>query len=374
MQVFSENDGTVAALKKILDQALEEGQAKSLLVLSCDENGFTPDQLDPILKELPVPVFGGTFPVVTNGTDQLNRGSVVVAMDRRADIYFVPDVSKPETDFEDVLDSMVAEEDDLKTLMVFVDGLSERLSAFIEGLYSVFGLEINYVGGGAGSLSFKQKPCIITNDGLKEDGAVLAAFNLESGVGVSHGWFTISGPYKVTESEHNVIKSLDWKPAFEVYREVVEEHSGMQFTALPFFDIAKAYPFGVAKMGAERVVRDPVALDADQGLVCVGEIPEGVYVDILHGKANNLIQAAGRALDRANKNYPLRTLPALGLIMDCISRVLFLEDGFTSELTAMAMPEIKFVGACSIGEIANSGKDYLEFYNKTAVVAFLEGE
>ena len=146
MQVFSENDGTVAALKKILDQALEEGQAKSLLVLSCDENGFTPDQLDPILKELPVPVFGGTFPVVTNGTDQLNRGSVVVAMDRRADIYFVPDVSKPETDFEDVLDSMVAEEDDLKTLMVFVDGLSERLSAFIEGLYSVFGLEINYVG------------------------------------------------------------------------------------------------------------------------------------------------------------------------------------------------------------------------------------
>jgi len=54
--------------------------------------------------------------------------------------------------------------------------------------------------------------------------------------------------------------------------------------------------------------------------------------------------------------------------------MMFFGDHFSDELEAMASNDVEFIGACSIGEIANSGKDYLEFYNKTAVVAFLEGE
>lgn len=374
MQVYSDTSGTIFGLKEAIDKALGEGKAKSLLILSCDGNDYTPDQLDPVLKGLSVPVIGGLFPVVLHGSKQLNRGSVVVAMDQRADIYHVSGMSASDIDFEDVLDELVVEDDNLKTLMVFVDGLSQRISSFIDALYAIFGLEINYVGGGAGSLSLKQKPCIITNDGLKEDAAVLAAFTMESSVGVSHGWTTVSGPYKVTESERNVIKTLDWKPAFEIYREVVEAHSGNRFVALPFFEIAKAYPFGIAKMGAERIVRDPLTLDGDRNLICVGEVSEGVYVDILHGNRNDLIEAAGLALGKAKKNFPPDATPGLGLFIDCVSRVLFLEDDFSSELEAVVGREIDFVGVCSLGEIANSGKDYLEFYNKTAVVAFLEGE
>jgi len=197
---------------------------------------------------------------------------------------------------------------------------------------------------------------------------------MESGVGVSHGWTTISGPYKVTEAERNVIKSLDWKPAFEVYREVVEAHSNTPFMSLPFFDIAKSYPFGIAKLGTERVVRDPHTLDGDRNLICVGEVSEGSYVDILHAEPHDLIRAAGMALDKAKKDYSAETAPGLGFVIDCVSRVLFLEDEFVSELEAVVVPEVEFVGVCSMGEIANSGQDYLEFFNKTAVVAFLEGD
>ena len=57
--------------------------------------------------------------------------------------------------------------------------------------------------------------------------------------------------------------------------------------------------------------------------------------------------------------------------MDCISRVLFLEGDFDLEMKAARIPDLPMVGVLSIGEIANSGQDYLEFYNKTAVVALV---
>jgi len=374
MKVFIDKGGTPSTLRETLDAALETGQARSLLVLSCDGNDFTPERLDPILKEVPVPIFGGTFPVVLSGGRQMSRGSVVVAMNHEAEVHYIPGMSDLEADYEAILDEKVGGDDEFKTVMVFVDGFSQRIAAFIDALYAIFGLEVNYVGGGAGSLSLKQKPCLITNDGLMQDGAILAALDMESGVGVSHGWATVSGPYKVTESERNVIKSLDWRPAFDVYRSVVEAHSGTHFVSRPFFDIAKAYPFGIAKMGSELVVRDPVAIDGDQNLVCVGEVPEGAFVDILHGKPDDLIRAAGRALERAKTNLSSHAEPGLGLFVDCVSRALFLGDEFFAELDAVSLPGLEFVGACTIGEIANSGKDYLEFYNKTSVVAFLEGE
>jgi len=56
------------------------------------------------------------------------------------------------------------------------------------------------------------------------------------------------------------------------------------------------------------------------------------------------------------------------LFIDCISRVLFLDDSFPLELQAVHERQLPLIGALTIGEIANSGKDYLDFYNKTAVV------
>jgi hypothetical protein len=61
--------------------------------------------------------------------------------------------------------------------------------------------------------------------------------------------------------------------------------------------------------------------------------------------------------------------PGSLLLMDCISRRLFLGAAFAKETAVMAPAATPSAGACTIGEIANSGTEYLEFYNKTAVVA-----
>jgi hypothetical protein len=216
-----------------------------------------------------------------------------------------------------------------------------------------------------------QKPCLFTNKGLIQDSALLAMLDMDSGVGVSHGWKEISDLYRVTESDRNVIKTLNSRPAFQVYREVVESHSNEVFKEDNFLDIAKRYPFGISKLGTEKIVRDPFVLGEDDSLTCVGEVPKGAYVHILTGDVSSLVDAASKARTLGENAFKTKSANKTILFIDCISRVLFLEDEFGQELNAVSREATPLIGALTLGEIANSGKDYLEFYNKTSVIGVL---
>ncbi|GAB4446596.1 MAG: hypothetical protein Kow0031_29250 [Anaerolineae bacterium] len=373
MLIHVDHTGSVAGLKQCITSLLQHPETKGLLIFACDDNGFTPASVNPVLQELPVPVFGGIFPELIYQQDKLTKGTIVAGLTVTPNVQVISGLSDMSVDYEAILDDKIPDLGRAKTMFVFVDGLSQRISALIDSLFNIFGLEVNYIGGGAGSLSFVQKPCLFTRQGLIQDSAVLALAELKSGVGVSHGWRTISGPFKVTEADRNIIKSLDWQPAFEVYRQVVEKASDQTFTGNNFFEIAKGFPFGINKLGAEKIVRDPIQVTPEGGLVCVGEVPPESFVDILSGNLNSLVDAASNALFLGQEAFGGDPTPQTNLFIDCISRVLFLEDDFSLELAAVASQNTPMIGALTLGEIANSGKDYLEFYNKTAVIGVLEG-
>ncbi|MEI7446985.1 MAG: FIST C-terminal domain-containing protein, partial [Burkholderiales bacterium] len=59
------------------------------------------------------------------------------------------------------------------------------------------------------------------------------------------------------------------------------------------------------------------------------------------------------------------------LFIDCVSRVLFLGDAFDRELRSVVRDDVPTIGALTLGEIANAGRSFLEFHNKTAVVALM---
>lgn len=117
------------------------------------------------------------------------------------------------------------------------------------------------------------------------------------------------------------------------------------------------------------VVRDPLMI-VEKKLVCVGRVPQESFVHVLHGSPESLLRAARKARDLASTSFG-EGAPATMLFIDCISRVLFLGEDFGKELEMVSMPGVPMVGALTIGEIANSGRDFLEFYNKTSVVALL---
>lgn len=372
MHIHLDPTGEVDALASILEELSGREDIGSLFILGGDQNGWTPDALDPVLASLEKPVFGGTFPAIIHGEDKLDKGTIVVGIKPTVITHVIHDLNSSDSDFDAKLDETVGEIDELQTLLVFVDGLCRRIGGFFDSLYSFFGLGIHFIGGGAGSLDFEHKPCLITPGGLIENAALLVELETRSGVGVSHGWSSIGGPYVATEVDQNAIRTLDWNVAFDLYREVVEPSLGEPITDENFFQKAMSYPFGIGRMDAEMVVRDPYILQSDGSMVVVGEIPVGAHLYILNGDNSSLIEAAGNTVTLAERDFGSDDDPSLALFIDCISRVLFLKDEFESELRAANTCAPPLVGMCSMGEIANNGKEYVELYNKTAVMGLLD--
>jgi hypothetical protein len=373
MIIKIDKSGSMSGLTKTLNNVLQNAGVQGIMILAGDANNFNAQEIHSIVTSLSVPIFGGIFPQIIVEEESLTRGTIVVGFTQKINIQIIPNISDSLNDFDCFIEKNIGTSiTNAKTMFVFVDGFSKRISALIESLFNVFGLDLNYIGGGAGSLDMIQKPCLFTNEGLLKDSAVLALIDISSGIGVSHGWEVISGPYKVTEAVNNSIISLDWEPAFDTYKNVIEQESDYKFSEHEFVDIAKAYPFGIGRVEAEMIVRDPFVVGNDKSLICVGEVPEGCFVHILTGNKDSLIHAASHALELSIESYTGPTEETVTFFVDCISRYLFMGDDFKEELDIVHSNRRPLIGILTIGEIANSGKNYLEFYNKTAVVSILE--
>lgn len=374
MLITLDRKGTVEGLQYLLEQAAADEATSGALVLACEDNGFIPEAINDYLIQYSKPVFGGIFSGIMFDQEKLQKGTIVAGVHKPVSTVTIDGIG----DIKD-MDGFLAETFETrslqdKTMFVFVDGLSEHISLLIESMLNCYGLLPNYIGGGAGSLIDK-KPCVITNEGLLDNAAVFALTDMRSGIGVAHGWKPVAGPLKVTEADRHTVISLNWRPAFEAYREVVEKLSGEAFYDNEFFELAKGFPFGIVKMAKEMVVRDPLEVDGNK-IVCVGEIPVNSLVYILEGNKDSLISGVNDACRSALESYRQaaggRTeKPLTTIFMDCVSRVLFLQSDFTLELEAAQMGH-PLLGALTLGEIANTGKSYLEFYNKTSVIGLLE--
>jgi len=348
--------------------------AKSLLILACDQDGWAKEQLDPILCNCPVPIFGGIFPVVVFNTQVLSRGTLVIGLRDRFETQVIENISDDPSKFSTLISENLSGFESANSMLVIVDGLAKNIESLVEELFVQIGSNISTIGGGAGSLDFIQKPVIFSNRGLLKDAAVIAATSTTSCVGVKHGWEILDGPYLVTESEANCLKSINFQSAFEVYKESVEKHSELRFDEEDFFSIAKTYPLGMVSVDGELLVRDPLKVINDS-LICVGEVPQNSTFYLLKGLNTNLIRASGEAAlesKQKKKTSSLNTEPCSALMFDCISRQLFLEADYPLALESVISnldPNTLLFGALTLGEIANSTHGPIELLNKTTVVA-----
>ena len=382
MRILVEENNDINAFLENIDKANLDVEIKGIMILICDDDNLDVKAINEKLSSLTKPVFGGIFPAILHSGKSSNKGSLVIGFNREIivevfeNIESIEDENKSYMDeLEDKMTKLTLEKDKFKTISVYLDGLSAGVDRFKEQLFYNIGLDFNYFGGGAGSLTFERRPCVITNKGILSDSAVIALFESISGVGVAHGWTAVSEAIKVTEVDKNRIISLNWKPAFEVYKNEVEKISSLKFAENNFFDIAKSYPFGITRIGNEMIVRDPIEVKDDGTIICVGELPKNSFVYILNGNKESLVNGARHAKQIAIEGFKKlnvkdEKMENNMIFIDCISRVLFLGDDFQDEIDAI--DNLDMVGALTIGEIANTGKSYLELYNKTSVVAILE--
>ncbi|MCW8886970.1 MAG: FIST C-terminal domain-containing protein, partial [Motiliproteus sp.] len=229
------------------------------------------------------------------------------------------------------------------------------------------------MGAGLGNLDLSPGPCLITASGIHENAALVLSLPAPMAFGLHHGFNNVAGPFLVTESDGNVIHSINYQSAFSFYKEVLEQQLGHAIELNDFADVAKNYPFGMLQLDNEFLVRDPLQWQ-DDSITCAGCIPENTTVYILHSTADGLINAAAEAAKDLNADL----LPAYGdhqgyfsFLIDCISRIGFLGERYGDELQAITdnLPDgTPLIGILTLGEIASSRQGSIHFLNKTTVV------
>ncbi|PCD00520.1 FIST signal transduction protein [Halopseudomonas pelagia] len=371
--------GSVSWLQSQLDEYQCDPSIQAVMLFATSQNGWPEGWLDSLLQRQRKPVFGGLFPMLIAQGDSHERGTLCIGLTHRPDLLVLPELSNPAQSLEQMVAEMPAACHSLTranaTLMVLVDGLTTGISRLVEALFNQCGLQMNILGGGAGAQNMQPAACIITPQGVLRDAALVARLALGSGVGVAHGWAPMSASYTVTESEQNIIRSLDWQPALSVYHHELALHSNVALSEPSLPHQANAHPLGISRMDSEVVVRDVIAADVDGGLICLGEIPAGEFIHVLHASAADLLTAARLARDVAiNELEELEQLEChrsnIALVFDSLSRAQFLGADMELEIALLSNnQQLDVFGVLTLGEIANSGKGYLEFYNKSCVLA-----
>jgi hypothetical protein len=353
------------------------GSEDMVAVLVAEQNAPDLEALVAALAATGTSFFGGLFPSLIDGQHKRDTGALLFALPKLTEPMLVRALDTDRFTVPDALPFVQWHRGGKPTALLLVDGLSPNISHFLRAIYHQLGNRVSYWGGGAGSLTLQPRPCVFTREGVHQGAAIIALSSLPSRLGVRHGWRELKGPFVATRSDRNAIIQLNWRNAFDVYRSTVEADAGVTITPENFFRVASGYPFGIRKEGQEVLVRDPVAVGEGGRLICVGDVPENAALSILKGEPRLLISAAGQAAREAvldgvaDPARPVRHC----LLADCVSRELFLGERFSEELEEIAdglgggAEGCHPVGMLTLGEISSHGEGYLEFFNKTSVVA-----
>jgi hypothetical protein len=325
------------------------------------------------LNKLQINFCGGVFPGVIHDDKHYDEGAVIVVLPALEKPFLISGLDTHKFVLPDFWRKTKRPPRKKYTAIILVDGWASRISLLLSEIFNQLGNSFRYFGGGAGSLSLRNKPCLFTPEGEFRNAALVIFIALESTLGVRHGWKRLAGPIVANNTRDHIISELNWAPALQVYLDSVESNCGKKITARGFPRVSMEYPFGIYKEGCEDVVRDPIAVNEKGELICVGEVPENTALYILHGEKESLLSAAGQAARDCLKRK--RKEITCCLVADCVSRKLFLGNEFQKELEMVRNiihPCIPH-GILSIGEIASHGEAYLEFFNKTIVVGAFHG-
>jgi len=261
----------------------------------------------------------------------------------------------------------------LGSLFILVDGLSNYVSKFTYCLYKEIGPNYNVFGSGTGYENFDRRPCLFSKAGFFKDAAVIVLIRNPITQSIRHGLKPIAGPYIATKTTANVLEQINWKPAYEVYKEIIEKEEGIVFTEENYFDYAQHYPFGVHRPGEENIIRDHVSMIENNAIRFGAEIPSNSILYLMKSNIEGMISAGidvcADAISRCKQ-------PEFLFFAVCISRFWLLKEKFDEELDNISsnaqLKNIPVFGVLSLGEISSSNGGLLDYHAKTIVISILE--
>lgn len=346
-------------IEQAIDSVLAQG-AMSIVLLCCDtEQEINHSNFS--FNQYSQPIIGGVFPGVIWQQQPLTEGCLIIGLSVAIHYQINQKISYK----VNCTPSISPNKND--ALLVFIDGLSSAIEPCIQALYDWVGNDFKVIGAGAGSLSLKQKPCIICNDGIFADAMLVASIPSSLSVAIAHGWQHMAGPFLATAVEGNKVKEINYQPAIDIYKDNISQHFNITINEDNFFQHASAFPLGIDRLDDDVLIRDPIKLEGNH-IVCVGAVPENSMLFILNGNKQQLINSVSNAIQDMNcKNDVV-------FVVDCISRKLFLQQDFHKEIATIrnaAAPFDQFIAILGLGEIASGKYGAINFHNKTSVIGRL---
>ena len=338
-----------------------------IAIIYAAEKGFDFLELQKIIQQSSIPVVGAFFPGLISEGALHYSGYILQHIDSPYQLIISDSkIKNPELSKGSITKG---------TGLILMDGLADSNQSFLNSIFYELGHSFKFIGSGAGSLDLVQKPCLFDKDGIYEDKVILILLEDEVAIGLKHGYDRIAGPFVATSTTKSRIMELNWENAYDSYAQIVNNDSSVPISKEDFFSISKGYPLGISRKGHEDIVRDPISVDEEGVLNCLDDIPENVALYILKGEPQKLISAAKSSCQQALNAVSGK--PKSCLLIDCISRVLYLGDNFDKELLAAteeihsAYPTITVEGILSMGEISTFQDGRLELYNKTFLATML---
>lgn len=325
-------------------------------------------------RQRDIPLVGAIFPALVEAGGLSAQGAWLLRLDARVPTALLPDLAAAADPVATIADAVepflegeVAEAERPTLFMVF-DAMVGNISTLLDGLYLRLADGVRYAGVNAGSETFQPMPCLFDGERVVGGGVLCLLLPGRTGTLLEHGYPAPAHVLNATSTEGNRIISIDWRPAFTVYQEIVGREYGVDLTPENFYQYACHFPFGILRADGEVVVRIPVALAEDGSLFCVGEVPANTMLVLLSAptaEASGCVDSLAGALLTAGMaaNSPL-------LAFYCAGRRMHLGDGADRELAALAgrTAAAPLAGALSLGEIGCSKVwGYPMFHNATLV-------
>jgi hypothetical protein len=186
----------------------------------------------------------------------------------------------------------------------------------------------------------------------------------------SYGGWHAFGPVRlVTHAEGNVLYAIDGEPALDLYTRYLGEHAAR----LPSSGLL--FPFALlgGDYGTTGLIRTILGVNEEtRALIMAGDIPADSSVRLMHARADQLIDGAEAAAERAFEETSVDG-DALSLMVSCVGRRLVLGERTDEEIEAVAHVmggNDTVAGFYSYGEIspAESGTACL-LHNQTMTIS-----
>jgi hypothetical protein len=352
-----------------------------VLALVAEGDGSRVPLLQSVCRDEQVPLFGAIFPALIVDDRFSSVGAWLLRIDELSYAELLPELPREAASLPSVAGSLIsgvtphltAPE---ATLFLLFDAMYPRIASLLDELYLRLGNRVSYVGANAGSETFRPSPCLFDRARVAGGGVLAVVLNGHRGAVLEHGYGVPQKMITASATEGNRVITIDWRAAFDVYREVAREQYGVEVDRENFYQYGVRFPFGIVRGDGEVVVRIPVALEQDGSLFCVGEVPANSLLTLLRAPAVD----SRLTVDTLLSGLADRGAQAGGdvLLYYCAGRRLYLGDeAARGELADFRRRSgaARVAGALSLGEIGSPEPGaYPAFHNAALLAAAWGGK